>query len=338
MSDIALPWPPTRLDGAVVCVGETMAQVVPSDGQRLHEAAQYAIGPAGAESNVAISLARLGTHAAWAGLIGNDPLGIRLRRDVERYGVSTDLVRAMPGERTGVFVKDPAPGGSEVYYYRFGSASTLMDDRFAEAVMASGPGWVHLTGVTPALSSSCAQAVRRIVAMAHDASVPVSFDANHRPPLWPDTDTAAHVIGEIAASCDVVFVGRDEAEALWGTRTADAVREHLPQPGVLVVKDGSVECVSFDREGRTVVPALPVEVVEPVGAGDAFAAGWIHARLHGMEAAGCLRLGHLMAGFALTSHSDVGDLDTDPALLVARAADSRDWPTSAPLTAARPLR
>ena len=311
--------------GAVVCLGETMAQIVPSDGLRLHEAATYAIGPAGAESNVAISLARLGSPSAWAGFVGDDPLGVRVRREIEAYGVSTALVRTIRGQRTGVFVKDPSPQGSDVYYYRVGSAAARMDAEYARSVMAARPQWVHLTGVTPALSPACERAVRTVVELAREADIVVSFDVNYRDVLWADAGVASRVIGGIAQSCDVVLVGLDEAAALWGAHVADDVRAHLPGPGTVVVKDGAIECVSFCGAQRTVVPALPVDVVETVGAGDAFAAGWIHARLNGLDDAGCLRLGHLMAGVALTSHSDVGDLRTDPSLLLARARVGRDW-------------
>jgi len=328
---------PESAPGTVVCLGETMTQVVPSDGLRLHEAATYAIGPAGAESNVAISLARLGSPSVWAGFVGDDPLGVRVRREIESYGVSTALARAVPGERTGMFVKDPSPRGSEVYYYRAGSAAALMDADYARAVMATRPRWVHLTGVTPALSQSCEEAVRTVVRLASKSGAVVSFDVNYRAVLWPDAHAAAQVIGDIAQRCDVVFVGLDEAAALWGAHVADDVRAHLPGPGTVVVKDGAADCVSFSGTRRTVVSALPVDVVEPVGAGDAFAAGWIHGRLNGLDDTACLRLGHLMAAVALTSHSDVGDLRTDPSQLLARARDGSDWPAPTGAVAAQPL-
>ena len=322
----------TRGRGPVVCMGETMVQVVPSDGLRLDEAATYTIGPAGAESNVAISLARLGTAAEWAGLVGDDPLGVRLRREVESYGVSTSLARAVPGGRTGMFVKDPAPHGSQVYYYRAGSAAALMDADYAETVMDSRPRWVHLTGVTPALSTSCEQAVRTVLRRAREYDAVVSFDVNYRAVLWRDAFTAGSVIADIADSCDVVFVGLDEAEVLWGSVTADDVRTVLPSPDTVVVKDGATECVSFNQGRRTSVPALPVDVVEPVGAGDAFAAGWIHGRLEGLDDTGCLMLGHLSAGVALTSHSDVGELLSTPSELLERARSGSDWRVSSVAT------
>ncbi|MEU9730337.1 sugar kinase [Streptomyces sp. NPDC048002] len=311
---------------AVVCLGETMAQIVPIDGLRLHEASACAFGVAGAESNVAISLSRLGTAAFWAGFVGDDPMGLRVLGELRRHGVVTKLARTMPGRRTGVYFKDPAPEGSDIYYYRSGSAATLMDGEYAERIAAVRPRWIHLTGVTPALSENCREAVISLIELAGDTGASVSFDVNYRPSLWPARDAAAQSLMAIADRCNVVFVGLDEAQTLWKSCTAGAVRDHLPSPDVVVVKDGGREAVAFRGGRRTAVPALPVDVVEPVGAGDAFAAGWIHGALVGLDDAGCLRLGHLLAGAAMTSLSDVADLPTAPAALVARAKHGNEWP------------
>lgn len=311
--------------GAVACIGETMAQVVPSDGKRLDDAATYAMTPAGAESNVAISLARMGTRAAWGSFVGDDPIGSRITRSVNERGVDTSLVRAIEGGRTGVFMKDPIPDGSDVYYYRSGSAAAGMDAEYAHEVLASAPRWIHMTGVTPALSASCADMVQQLTQGAVARRIPISFDVNYRPVLWPSREVAAEAIRSVAAHADVVFVGLDEARALWGVVTAEDVRELLPEPMWLIVKDGAVECIAFSGTDRVAVPALTVEVVEPVGAGDAFAAGWIHAHLLGLAPDACLRLGHLMAGIALSAHSDTGELDAAPSEIVGRAVDGRDW-------------
>ncbi|WP_353827686.1 sugar kinase [Agromyces sp. SYSU T0242] len=314
-----------EMAGSVVCIGESMAQIVPDDGAGLEHASSFAITTAGAESNVAIALARLGTRASWAGFLGDDPLGRRIRDDLAAAGVATPLVREVGGHRTGTFFKDPNPAGSTVYYYRSGSAATLMDVGYARSVLDTAPRAVHVTGVTLALSESCWESVTTLAREARASGVPVSFDVNYRAPLWPDRRTAANAIEAVARRSDIVFVGLDEAHALWNCATADDVREILPEPRRLVVKDGAIECVVFSEEGRIAVPALPVEVVEPVGAGDAFAAGWLHGYLSGLDDPACVRLGHLMAGVALTSHSDVGRLDVPADELVRRAAEGTDW-------------
>lgn len=309
----------------VLCLGETMAQIVPSDGQQLVEAGTFWIGHAGAESNVAISLARLGTKASWAGILGADPLSERVRRELNEFGVDTSQARSVTGGRTGVFIKDPAEGGSDVYYYRAGSAAAGMDSEFAKEVVASMPGWLHLSGVTCALSLSCGEAVLTALHTAQKLGIPTSFDVNYRKALWAGAAEAGREILAAAKLAAVVFVGLDEAEALWGCRSAQAVHELLEGVSVLVVKDGANECTAFENGRSTVVPALSVNVVEPIGAGDAFAAGWLHGHLNGLDTPACLRLGHLMAGIALTSHSDFGVIDGDPQTLVDRAVRDTNW-------------
>lgn len=311
--------------GPVVCLGESMAQVLPSHGERIVDATDFVIRHAGAESNVAISLARLGTRASWAGLVGDDPLGTRVVGEIRDLGVETDLVRRVPGVRTGLFFKDPAPSGSRVYYYRAGSAASTMGAEYVEEVLGAAPRWLHLSGVTCALSASCLGAVRALQRLAAERAVPVSFDVNYRPVLWPDRALAARVIAERADASDVVFVGLDEAHALWGCDTPQEVRAAIPGPSTLVVKNGAVDATSFSTSGVTTVPALRVDVVEPVGAGDAFAAGWLHAHLSGLDETASLRLGHLMAGISLVSTTDFGVLPDVPSALEARAVSGADW-------------
>ncbi|MFE5775368.1 PfkB family carbohydrate kinase [Brachybacterium sp. NPDC056505] len=140
----------------------------------------------------------------------------------------------------------------------------------------------------------------------------MSFDVNHRPTLWQTTAEAAEAIEEAARRADVVFVGRDEAEVLWSARTADDVRALFPQVPHLVVKDADVEAVEFASEvfddtgaGRTAVATPRVEVVEAVGAGDAFAAGWLDALLDQAPPAVRLARGHAWAARALSSTQDI---------------------------------
>jgi 2-dehydro-3-deoxygluconokinase len=135
----------------------------------------------------------------------------------------------------------------------------------------------------------------------------LSFDVNHRPSLWQQ-GAAAPALLALARRCDLVFVGLDEADALWGCDTPAHVRAVLPEPARLVVKDGDIGATEFDTvdgaELTTFVPAIATEVVEPVGAGDAFAAGYLAALLNGADAAARLRAGHERARLVLLSTSD----------------------------------
>ncbi|ARQ72651.1 sugar kinase [Streptomyces marincola] len=298
----------------VVCVGETMAQVTPLPGGRIDSRSELVLRPGGAESNVATALSALGHRAAWASRVGADPLGELLVTEIAAAGVDTRLVARDAGRPTGVFFKDPAPSGSSVYYYRAGSAASAMDVSAAAPVVAAAPRVVHLSGITPVLSEGCRRLVDHLL---FDRPVPgavMSFDVNHRPALW-DAREAAEPLLRLARAADVVFVGLDEAARLWPVTDAEGVRELIGAPVCLVVKSGADEAVCFPGETRdggaeAVVrePAPAVDVVEPVGAGDAFAAGWLAGLLRGFDHGARLRLGHLAAGAALESISDQGTL------------------------------
>jgi 2-dehydro-3-deoxygluconokinase len=285
----------------VVCVGESMALVTPDPPAPLEFGGPMRLEVAGAESTVACYLAMLGARAAWASRVGDDPLGRLLLNRIDSYGVDTTLVEVDAAAHTGVFFKDPGER-TTVYYYRAGSAAS----RLGPSLVPSLSGLVHLSGITPALSASCAALVEAVL----ESDATVSFDVNYRPALWPVT-AAGPELARLAGRADVVFVGLDEAQTLWGVRTPADVRALLPGPSAVVVKDGAVGAHSDD----TFVPALAVDVVEPVGAGDAFAAGYLYARLTGRAEADRLRLGHLVAGAALRVTGDVGVLPPTHELL-----------------------
>lgn len=287
----------------VICLGETMALVTPEGGSSLAGAELLRLGVAGAESTVAQYLGDLGHRSAWMSRLGRDPFGARIEASLTAHGVDTGLVGYDEHAPTGVYFKDPAPGGSRVHYYRRGSAAAGMTAADADALPLENVRLLHLTGITPALSAGCAALVDAVLDKAAQAGVPVSFDVNHRPGLW-GADEAAPVLRELAGRSDTVLVGRDEAEALWGTATPEEIRELLGGEGVLVVKDGAVGATEFAGDGATFVPAPRVDVVEPVGAGDAFAAGYLSASLRGAPSAQRLLLGHRLAARTLRSLDD----------------------------------
>ncbi|MFJ8788749.1 sugar kinase [Streptomyces sp. NPDC102462] len=296
----------------VLTIGETMVMVTPQDGGRLDAESSFVLRPGGAESNVAALLAELGHRTHWAGALGADRLGDIVVTVLSGHGVDTSLVRRDPDRPTAVYFKDPTPDGTEVAYYRNGSAAAGMSIADSAAWHRVSPRLVHLSGVLPALSPTCAQLTRRIVLDRPWGDTPISFDVNHRPVLWERAsgtadprERAAATLLDLAQHSDVVFVGRDEAAALWGTTDAKSVRALIDKPEHLVVKDAAVEAVSFTGTSTTRVPSRRVDVVDPVGAGDAFAAGWLSGWLSGRHDTLRLRLGHYAAAQVLASASDL---------------------------------
>jgi len=290
----------------VLCLGESMIVLAPTAAGPLRTAVDLQAGVAGAESNVAVALARLGADAAWHGKVGDDPFGLRVRDVLAESGVDCSGIRTDAERPTGVYFKDPGPEGTTVHYYRRGSAASTMAPGHLDGVRA--PRLLHLSGITPALSRSCAALVEELLVERALAPALVSFDVNYRPALWPVAE-AGPVLARLADRADIAFVGLDEAQTLWGVETADDVRKLLPGAGVLVVKDGGNGVTAFAGEERVYSPAEPVAVVEPVGAGDAFAAGFLYGRLQNASLEASMRLGHRLAAGALQT---VGDLAPPP--------------------------
>lgn len=288
---------------AVLCLGETMALVAPADAEPLETAQRFVLSAGGAESTVALYLAGAGHRTTWLSRVGNDPLGRRLLGQLQAHGVDTSLVTTDPKAPTGVYFKDPGGSATSVYYYRSGSAASAMGPPVLDAVDWAGLPLLHLSGITAGLSSSCRDLLDAAFTTAKDHGTVVSFDVNHRPGLW-NAQESAPVLADYARRADIVFVGRDEAETLWGTGDPEDLYDSLGQPGHLVVKDGAVGATDVSASGTAFMPAHAVEVVEVVGAGDAFAAGYLCGLLTGEQTGACLRLGHDLAARALSSVHD----------------------------------
>lgn len=291
-----------------VCLGESMVTFLPGRPGPLAEVSSFRRGIGGAESNVACYLARSGHRVRWISRVGADAFGDHLVGGIAAAGVDVSAVRRDPDRPTGIYFKERLPGRTRPVYYRAGSAASAMSPDLVPAAEAWSGRLLHLSGITPALSGGCRDLVDALTARVPGRPL-VSFDVNHRPGLWKGRDSRS--LAGTARRCDIVFVGEDEAEAAWGLTGAAAVRAALPEPGTLVVKQGAGGALVLTRgeDGRDTAhfePALHVDVVEPVGAGDAFAAGFLSATLRGLPDAERLRHGHVMAAVALTVPGDLG--------------------------------
>lgn len=305
----------------VLCLGETMALFVPAEPGPPDEVVTWTRTVGGAESNVASHLAVLGLRSAWVSAVGDDAFGRAVTSAVASHGVDVSGVVVDPDRPTGLYIKESDASGSPVRYYRRGSAASGMGPALLDRLPLDGVRVVHTSGITPALSDSCLDLMRALHAAPRDFTL--SFDLNWRPKLWTDRDPA--VLRDLAAAADVVFVGLDEAELVWGVTTPAAVREFLPEPATLVVKQGAEGATVFEGTAAVSEPALKVDVVEPVGAGDAFAAGFLFGALAGWPPARRLRSGHLRAASSLLTHHDVGP--SLPAAFVSRMLDApaQEW-------------
>jgi 2-dehydro-3-deoxygluconokinase len=281
--------PPDRIDA--ITIGETMALFV-SHG----DPDRFIAMPAGAESNVAMNMARLGCRTRWISRLGDDPLGRLVEERVAAAGVEVDVVRD-PSHPTGVMTKHVTGGAPIVGYYRSQSAARELSP--ADLDRLAPTRWIHVTGITPAISESARDLVAAV--MAHRIDARVSFDVNLRAALWPDTATASAVLLDLARRADVVFIGDDEADLLVGGSDAATVGASLLRRDgqELVLKRGGDRASVLTGDGEVFEPALDVAVVDLNGAGDAFAAGYLAGHCFGWQTEARLRLAHVMGARAV---------------------------------------
>ena len=293
----------------VVTAGETMILGVPAGPGRLRHAPGLELKIGGAESNVAIALSRLGLSAGWIGYLGADEPGQLVLDRVRGEGVDTSRVRRLEEYPTGLYLREKVGTEVRVYYYRLGSAASRMAPWAFDPGYLQGAEFLHLTGVTPALSADCRSFVLWAAKEAHASGAKVSFDVNYRSKLW-STEEMKGFAEEVLPLIDLLFVGDEEAQALWERDDEGLMRElACAGPREVVLKrgkDGSLVLVGGEILER---PAFSVEEVDPIGAGDAFAAGYLAGYLWGMPPEGRLRVANAMGA---TSVATLGDYEGLP--------------------------
>ncbi|TDD60215.1 sugar kinase [Kribbella antibiotica] len=287
--------------GQVVCIGEAMIMLAGAAGP-LEDVATFRRSVGGAECNVAGGLAGLGVPTSWVSRLGDDGFGRQVLRDLRGRGVEVGGVEIDPQRPTALYVKESIDGRSRMHYYRAGSAASAMSPAFLQRPEVSerlhGAKIVHTTGITAALSDDTARMLDEL-----RGDFVLSVDLNWRPVLWRDKDPEP--LWRLLRAADVVLIGADEALVFAGTDDPAELHERLDKKCTLVVKNDSHTAVALEPDGRrTAVPALTVQVVEPVGAGDAFAAGFLAGTLEGLPMKQRLRLGHLNAAAVLAVPED----------------------------------
>jgi 2-dehydro-3-deoxygluconokinase len=290
--------------GRVITAGETMALVVPLSPGRLRHATSLSLSIGGAESNVAIGLARLGVPASWISVLGEDELGELVLHRLRAEGVDTSAVRRISDRPTGLYLREEVAGRLQVYYYRSGSAAATLAPNAFDPSILQGAAFLHLTGITGALSQQCADFLQWAATTARDAGVRVSYDVNYRSRLW-EPSAAQAATEALLPLVDVLFVGDDELGALWGWESEVAL-EHLAKvgPDEVVLKLGARGCAALIDGERLTSPGFPAQQLDPIGAGDALAAGYLAATLWGWAPEKRLRTANAMGAFCVQSLGD----------------------------------
>ena len=288
-------------------LGETMAAFAPDRTGPLRYVPNYSLRIAGAESNTAIGAAKLGVSAAWISRLGADEFGQYIRNQIRAEGVDCSGVHFDPAHRTGVMFKQTGSGESSVFYYRENSAASHMTPQDLDEALFRGCRILHLSGITPVLSESCAETVQAAIRLAQKYGARVSFDPNIRRKLWRGQDYAP-LIRELTLQSEIVLLGLDEADALFGLRDPDAIFDLLFRDGCaqyVAIKDGGNGAWVADKTTREKLPPYPCKPIEPIGAGDGFNAGFLAGILQGRDVVTAGRMGAICGALATQTPGDV---------------------------------
>lgn len=283
----------------VVCIGETMALFRSESFGPLTHARSMALGIGGSESNVAIGLARLGARATWIGMVGADSLGELIVHEIRAEEV-TVIAPRHPTAPTGLMIKERrTPATQQVSYYRAGSAGSGIGPQDVPVGVIEQTRILHVTGITPALSPTAAATIESAVEVARGAGAMVSFDINYRAALWQGRD-AGSTLRSFVESADIIFAGLEEAALVVGDGEPDEVATRLAGLGArdVVIKLGSAGAVALTDGVLVRQEAIPVPVVDTVGAGDAFVAGYLAELLAGAQPDRCLAMAVKTGAFA----------------------------------------
>lgn len=257
----------------------------------------------GAESNVAIGLARLGHSVSWIGVVGSDTLSNQIMKQLRAEGVNDNHVEVTSRSLTGLVTFDsPLDGVRRVNYFRQDSAGSKISGENVKALYEIRPKIIHLSGVTAAISQSARKAMKKVFEIAREIGAEISFDVNYRAALW-SPDEAAADLEFFASNCDILFASRDELSVFLGPDFSIQGLSSLG-PREIILKGGPAGATLYTPEGEFTTSWERREVVDPVGSGDAFASGYLSARLEGLPPEQRLRRGHSVAAFVVANDGD----------------------------------
>lgn len=303
----------------IMLVGEPMGLFIAQEEGPLENVTHFSAAVAGAELNVAIGLSRLEHPVGYLTKLGPDPFGKRIVRTLQQNHIDTDLISYHASSPTGFMLKGKTSHGDpDIYYVRKNSAASTICPADIERIDFTGYGYLHMTGIFPALSASTLDAADCLMQKARENGLTISFDPNLRPQLWPDRQTMVRTINRLAARADYFLPGYKEGEILMGSRDPEIIAAHYLNLGLkaVVVKTGAKGAYAASKAGGFQTPAYPEKrIVDTVGAGDGFAAGVISALVEGLSLAEAVKRGNAIGAIQIMNESDNEGLPTRAELL-----------------------
>jgi 2-dehydro-3-deoxygluconokinase len=301
---------------SVLCLGETMIMFAPPGHELLEHSEDFRALIGGAEANVAVGLVRLGLSAGWIGKLPNTALGRWVVNGTRRYGVDTSAVIWSETGRVGTFFVEfgAKPRPTKTIYDRADSAATTLTADELDWDYIGAAQWLHLTGITPAVSETCRRAVPEIVRRARALGVMVSFDLNYRSKLWSPGEARA-AWAEILPHVNLLITTEEDAALLLDAPDRTFSRETTLhqlfdsyQPDAVVMTCGGTGSMAFDGKQLLTAPSWPLEPVNRLGAGDAFVAGLLYGVIKADLQAG-LAYGNAMSALKFTVPQNLPIID-----------------------------
>jgi 2-dehydro-3-deoxygluconokinase len=286
----------------LVALGETMIALAPPSGGTLRDVDRLLVDHAGAESNTCVGLSRLGLQVAWISRLGADAAGDRIHTALAAEGIDMRWVRRDATRPTGLMLKEPGAG---VRYCRTGSAASAMGPEVLDGVPIADARAVLVTGVTALIGSEPQAAGLALLESARGLRI---VDPNLRPGLW-GSHRRAELVLPFIERCDLLLAGSAELEELLGGGDAHALAQHAAARGPKeVVVRGAVSIGVLTDVGWEELEIRRDAAVDPIGAGDAFNAGYLAVRLRGGTIADALRAGALCGAAVTSTSSDTAGL------------------------------
>lgn len=295
----------------VVTIGESMVVFTPTSDGFMRNASQFTKKIGGAESNVAVGLARLGHQAGWISRLGDDEFGKAILSFLKGENVDVSQVTFDQEAPTGIYFKEPRrQNNTRVYYYRKGSAASMLTPQNLDNEYLAKAKYLHITGITPALSESCRETAFEAIKHAKSNGSTIVFDPNLRTKLW-DKETARETLLNMAAEADIILPGVAEGEFLFGESDPHKLGQLFLNHGasVVVMKMGAEGAYYFTKKESVLISGFPVkQVVDPVGAGDGFAAGFLSGLLDGLELGKAVERANAVGALVTMVNGDVDGL------------------------------
>ncbi|MBM7587436.1 2-dehydro-3-deoxygluconokinase [Bacillus pakistanensis] len=291
----------------VVTVGESMVLFEPNENGLIQYTDHFKKRIGGAESNVAIGLSKLGHSVSWISRLGDDPFGRYIYSFIRGEGVDVSQVKFDSNANTGIYFKQT--GGfnqTSIYYYRQQSAASFLNHNDMKEDVISKARFLHITGITPALSQSCYETVIHAIKIARKHNVKVVFDPNIRTKLWDSSDYIP-ILKVILKMADFFLPGEDELKLLFPNEAPDEIIAKVLKFGVstIIVKNGAAGATYHTKSESQHVSGYPNEhVKDPVGAGDGFAAGFISGLIEDLSLSDSVKRGNLIGSMVTMVHGD----------------------------------